>query len=160
MIPDRDAVIAAHRASLEAQKAALDASAESAQDAMRVDGDHRPDSRGERGAVSAAGALRAGLLGRAAEVEAALAQMDALAPGRRERVVLGAIVRLDDGDEERWLAVLPGGDGRRVSVDGVTVSVVSAQAPLVRALWGAEEGDAAEVRRPGGVVEVEVVAIG
>lgn len=53
--PDRGAVRSAHREHLEAQLAALKDAAEAAQDAMRVDGDHRPDSRGERGAVSISG---------------------------------------------------------------------------------------------------------
>lgn len=154
-----EAVVAAHRARLTEQLAALEESAEAAQEAMRVDGDHRPDSRGERGAVSTAGALRAGLLERAAALKAALVDLDGLVVGGRARVGHGALVHVDDGDAERWLAVLPGGDGHAVEVDGVTIRVVSAQAPLVRALWGMEEGDAAEVRRPGGDAEIEVLAV-
>jgi len=157
--PDPGAVRRAHEDYLRSQLAALKESAEAAQDAMRVDGDHRPDSRGERGAVSAAGALRAGLLERAAAIETSLGHLSQLARGGRDRVAPGALVQIDDGAGERWLAVLPGGDGRIVRVGVTLVTVVSPSAPLVRAVWGMEEGDAAELRRPGGEVEIEVLRV-
>jgi transcription elongation GreA/GreB family factor len=157
--PNPGAVRGAHQAYLQSQLSALKESAEAAQDAMRVDGDHRPDSRGERGAVSAAGALRAGLLERAAAIETSLGHLAVLAGGGRRRVAPGALVQIDDGVAERWLAVLPGGDGRIVQLGATPVTVVSPSAPLVRAVWGMEEGDAAELRRPGGDAEIEVVRV-
>mgnify|MGYP002630286918 CR=1 FL=1 len=157
--PDRAAVWTAHREYLEAQLTSLKVAVDAAQEAMRVDGDHRPSSRGERGAVSTAGALRAGLLERAAAMESALADLARMGVGGRARVGPGALVQIDDGQRERWLAVLPGGDGRRVTVGGAVVTVVSVSAPLVCAVWGLQEGDAAELGRAGGHVEVEVVRV-
>ena len=155
--PTRSEVIDAHASWLTEQIVALRASVESAKDGMRVDGDHRPASRGERGAVSSQGALRAGLLGRIAELEearSALTRIDAGVP--RVRVGPGALVLVDDEQNEFWIAVLPGGQGNEVC--GL-VRVVSARAPMARALKGLEEGDSAELARAGGDVELEVLQV-
>jgi len=157
--PTSSAVISAHRAWLEERIAALKTGARSAQEGMRVDGDHRPASRGERGAVSERGAMRAGLLMRVAALEDALGALAAIPPGDGSDVVrAGVVFQVDDGDEERWMAILPGGQGNEVLP--ARVRVVSPQAPIARALLGLGEGDVAEMNRPGGFVELEVVAIG
>lgn len=155
--PTRSEVIEAHGSWLAGQIAALRAGVESAKDGMRVDGDHRPASRGERGAVSSQGALRAGLLARIAELEEArvdLARIDGEVA--RVRAGLGALVHVDDEQSERWLAILPGGQGNEVCG---AVRVVSPRAPMARALMGLEDGDSAELSRPGGDVELEVLEV-
>ena len=161
MTPTPSAVHAAHDAWLADSIATLEAGVESAKDGMRVDGDHRPASRGERGAVSAQGALRAGLLARIAELTAARQQLAALDPGAtRPRVCLGALVQVEDEDgAASWLAILPGGQGSPLPVDGGPVRVVSLDAPIARALLGREAGDVVELVRPSGEVELEVLSV-
>ena len=61
-------------------------------------------------------------------------------------MVVGALVELEDP----WLAVFPGGDATRLTVDGTEVLVLSAQAPMAAALLGLEEGDQATLALPGG----------
>lgn len=156
--PTSSEVISAHRAWLEERVATLEAGARSAQEGMRVDGDHRPASRGERGAVSERGAMRAGLLMRVSALKDALGELAAIPPGDGSELIrAGVVFRVDDGDEERWMAILPGGQGNEVLA--TRVRVVSPQAPIARVLLGLGEGDVAEMNRPGGFVELEVVGI-
>jgi len=131
-------LLAAYRAHLEGQRAALARSRDDARGGTRVDGTHRPENRGERAAVTAQGYLTAGIAQRLSELDEALLAVDRLDPGPRDRVTPGALVQLVDEDEdERWLLVVPGGHG--ATVEGVTV--LSPEAPLAQALAGAEEGD-------------------
>lgn len=152
-------VRALHRAALLARIAALTASSAAARQGTRVDGDHRPASRGERGAVTAQAALNAGLANRLAEVESELAQLDALPPGPRVRVGVGAVVHYSDEGAERWAAVLPGGSGDRLAGPDGPVVVVSPISPLARALAGLEAGDETVWERAGGDRDLEVLAV-
>jgi transcription elongation GreA/GreB family factor len=156
--PTTACVVAAHGEWLDARIADLAQGVAAAKDGMRVDGDHRPASRGERGAVSSQGALRAGLLSRIAELEGARASLAMLPTEPRDRVGLGALARIDDGERPGWVAILPGGQGTEVLAEA-PVTVVSLRSPLARALHGLEEGDVALLQRPGGEVELEVLAV-
>jgi len=49
--------------------------------------------------------------------------------------------------------------GTRVQVDDVVVDLISLASPLGKVLAGLAQDDIAEVRRPKGVAEVEVVAL-
>lgn len=158
--PDPAEVRRLHRAALTARLETLAAGREAARQGTRVDGDHRPASRGERGAVTAQAALQAGLAARLDEVRTALARLDALPTEPRFRVGAGAVVLLDDGDEERWYAVLPGAAGDVVETAAGPVLLVSPWSPVARALVGLEEGDEATLRRRGKPVEVEVLRVG
>jgi len=156
-LPTSRGVVEAHKEWLGSQIAALERGVASAKDGMRVDGDHRPSSRGERGAVSSQGALRAGLLARIAELKDAAAALGTIPVDvQRVRVGPGAVVRTDDGERQQWLAVLPGGQGNEVLG---RVRVVSPVAPIARALAGLEEGDSVEFVRPSGDVDLEVLQI-
>ena len=72
----------------------------------------------------------------------------------------GALVQVEDERGARWCLLAPSGGGRRVTVDGVEVTVVDLRTPLGRALVGAVEGDEVEVGTPQGVRWLEVVAVG
>ncbi len=157
---DRATLIRAHRASLAERVDALQASAEAARQGTRVDGDHRPASRGERGAVTGQAALQAGFARRLVEVQTALRQLDSLPAGPRSKVGPGALVRIDEEGEGRLLAILPGGAGDRIATDDGPVTVISPASPLARALFGLEEGDVALLERRGEEREVEVVSCG
>ena len=122
----------------------------------RVDGDHRPENRGERAAVTSQGYLAHGLTARMAELDTMLEALELVRTGPCTRIASGALVRLlDESDAERTLYVLPGGQGDRL--DGVVV--VSPRAPNLRALAGAGVGEAREVLRGGKTEWVEVLGI-
>lgn len=137
--PDKAGLLEAFRASLAARAAALEAEIGAAVDGARVDGSHRPANRGERAAVTGAGYLALGIGQRLAELRDALDALDALAPGPRDRVAPGALVRVSGEDGERWLFVAPGGQGDALG----EVTVVSPDAPIARALRGLRPGDEA-----------------
>ncbi len=122
----------------------------------RVDGDHRPENRGERAAVTSQGYLAHGLTARMAELDTMLEALALVRTGPCARIASGALVRLaDEADEERLLYILPGGQGDRLG----PVVVVSPRAPIVRALSGAGVGDARALHRGGTTEWVEVLGI-
>ena len=61
------------------------------------------------------------------------------------RVAVGALVRLEDDDDMRFVFVVPAGGGRRVDVDGLTVQLVTPLAPLGAALIGCAVDDDIEL---------------
>jgi transcription elongation factor GreB len=93
---------------------------------------------------------------RAALLEATLATLTVLSPASAPegRIAFGTWVTVEDGDGARstWRIVGPDeSDARR--------GLVSVASPVARALLGREAGDAVEVDRPGGRVELTVVAV-
>ncbi|MEZ4321003.1 MAG: GreA/GreB family elongation factor [Myxococcota bacterium] len=139
----KDAVVAALREELERRVDDLQRSQKQATASMRVDGDHRPANRGERGAVTAAGYLTAGLEERLTELRAALDLLDRAGSGPRDRAVTGALLTVEahsDG-EERTYFVFPGASGTTLG----EVTVVSPESPVGSALWGLAEDDDAEL---------------
>ena len=73
------------------------------------------------------------------------------------RVIPGALVGLE-GERFQVLLVVPVG-GESVQVGEVDVKTISLASPLGRALSGLEEGDDVTFRTPGGLKEMEIVAI-
>lgn len=154
---DKASLIDTFRHHVEATLADLERARAGARDGMRVDGSHRPSNRGERAAVTSQGYLTAALEARMAEARSTLDLLDRLDPAPREKVVTGALVLVDDGEEEARYLLLPGGQGLELPGG---VRVLSPDSPLGQALWGLEEGDAATVRRAGVEAEVEVLEVG
>ena len=153
---DKQTVINGYRALLTARLASLEAGSEAAQVGARVDGTHRPSSRGERGAVSEQAALAHGLRVRAGALQDTLRLLDEVPTAPAGRGGPGALVGLEDDEgNETWWAILPGGQGDPVA--GATV--VSPGSPLARALHGTEEGDAVQIRKGGVEREAVVVSI-
>ncbi|MCP4871704.1 MAG: hypothetical protein GY898_23595 [Proteobacteria bacterium] len=64
----------------------------------RVDGDHRPENRGERAAVTSQGYLAQGLTRRIEELQASLVQVTQLDRGARVRVSPGALFQVEEED--------------------------------------------------------------
>lgn len=118
----------------------------------RVDGTHRPSNRGERAAVTSQGYLTHGLTSRLAELRRHVDLLEKIDPGPRERAVLGSVVSLANGEH---YALLPGGQGVRLEVDGTSVVILSLSAPLATALQGLETGDTFDWRDQ----EVEIAHI-
>ncbi len=63
-----------------------------------------------------------------------------------EKVTLGAIVELDHEGARSVYFLAPVGGAIRAVVEGVTVQVVTPEAPMGRALVGKEAGDVVDVR--------------
>jgi transcription elongation GreA/GreB family factor len=150
-------LIEAYAATLRARLASFEAGSDAAQAGARVDGTHRPASRGERGAVSEQAALAHGLRVRAGALRETLRRLAEVPRGAAHRAGPGTLVGLEDDEgAESWWAILPGGQGDRVA--GATV--VSPESPIARALAGAEEGDEVRLRRGGELRDLVVVSVG
>lgn len=98
--------------------------------------------------------------GQALRVEAlreAVALCRGLSVAAASRVVLGAVVRVDDEGAERTLYLAPHGGG--VMLAGGAVQVVTPSSPLGRALMGRVEGDVSEAQVSGRSREIEVLGV-
>ncbi|MBK9033856.1 MAG: GreA/GreB family elongation factor [Myxococcales bacterium] len=145
------ALLAAAEAALATARAAHAAAVEGATHAeARAENDK--DTRGLEQSY-----LARGHAARVQEIEAALPALAALSVGRApSQVALGAIVTVDDDGATVRYYLAPWGGGVTVGGD---VAVVTPQSPIGRALLGRAAGDLVEIRRPGGVREVEVTRI-
>ena len=138
----------------------LERGRDSARAGTRVDGDHRPENRGERASVTTQGYLAHGLAQRIAELQEALAQLDEMGTGPRGSVRVGALVQVGDEDGgASWLALFPGGDASLLEQGKQTVRVLSATSPWARQLAGLAPGDSVEVSQGGSEYEVEVLEV-
>lgn len=139
---DKAELIASYRRYLHDTRRDLKRGSSSARQGTRVDGEHRPNNRGERAAVTSSGYLSAGLQQRIDELDAALVLLDRVGTGTRSRAVMGAWLEVEDEDgTPRQLVLLPGGQGVRLEGPSGPVTVLSPEAPLARALAGCTEGD-------------------
>ncbi len=96
--------------------------------------------------------------GRIKDIEAKLANaqiIDVTTLPNNGRVVFGATVDLVSLEDERELTY------KIVGFDEADIEQgkISYSSPIARALIGKEEGDVAEVKAPGGVVEYEIVSV-
>lgn len=158
MTPSKPAVVSALRHALAEELAALERVAamsrdEAGSDETKSEGQY--DTR-----ATEASYLARGLAFRIAELRqigAWFAVFDAGRPLDRPVVQTGALLRLEGGaDELLFLAPVGGG---RVKVGPWTVKIISPSSPLGQALAELEEGDAAEVDTPRGLVTREILGI-
>lgn len=153
---DKGALVVAFSAELQGRVAALSAGGAAAVAGARVDGAHRPENRGERGAVSAQGWLAEGLDRRRAALQADLARLAEVSLDAKHAVGPGALVQVEDeaGDVDVFF-VLPGAAGERLG----GLRLLSPASPMVRALHGRAEGDQAEVQRPAGRARLTITGL-
>ncbi len=153
---DKAALIARFRAILIRRRSVLAAEQAAARAGTRVDGDHRPENRGERAAVTTQGYLAHGIHTRMRDLDDMIDALDRVSDALVDRVRAGALVVLEDeeGIQQR-IYVLPGAQGDRLD----DLVVISPRAPLARALIGAEAGDCRTVRRRGQDVSLEVISV-
>ena len=157
---EKSVLIERWRAHLAAKLDVLHQGQTAARAGTPVDGDHRPENRGERAAVTSQGYLALGLGQRISDIEEQLVVLEEMGTGSRDRVVVGALVQIEHEDAScHWMAVFPGGDATELEVGVCRVRVLSAQAPIVVALRGLEAGDAAEFVLAGKAVEVLVLSV-
>jgi transcription elongation GreA/GreB family factor len=156
---DKTPLFNAVREHLQARLTELEKVRDDARHGLKGD-DERPDSRGERAAVAAAGALTSGLGQRIEGIRQKLGQLERIDPGPRTRVAPGAVVTvLDEEEGERRVAILPGGEGLTVDLAEGSISVVSPEAPFAKRLSGLSEGDTATVRVGSRAVELAITEI-
>jgi hypothetical protein len=125
----------------------------------RVDGDHRPENRGERAAVTTQGYLAHGLAQRVQSLEAALHQLDEMGAGPRDQIVMGAIVALEGDAGGLCCGFFPGGDGTELTIGEETLRVLSFRAPLGRALKMCQADDVVEVHIAGQDESYEILSV-
>ena len=97
------------------------------------------------------------LEGRIAELESKLAQADVIDPTTLsgDRVVFGAIVRLEEADSGEQVTYQIVGDDEA----DVKKGLISISSPLARALINHEEGDEVTARVPSGTRVYEIIAV-
>lgn len=157
---DKAALLDAFRDHLRSRLVHLQSEQRAAREGTRVDGSHRPANRGERAAVTSQSYLALGLAQRVQAIAQHLTVLERITPEARDEVSVGALVCLEDEDGEVfWVLLLPGGEGTVLPTDNGPVTVLSAQAPLVRDLVGEGVGADAWVRRAGREMAVEVIAL-
>jgi transcription elongation GreA/GreB family factor len=66
--------------------------------------------------------------------------------GPNDVVQAGALIALEEGDSERCVFLAPHGGGIALSVDGISVTVVTPVSALGRAILGKQVGDEVEVK--------------
>ncbi|MBX2802498.1 MAG: hypothetical protein KTR31_32760 [Myxococcales bacterium] len=153
---DKRRLIDAHRVALQTALSSLRIGQDAARAGTRVDGTHRPASRGERAAVTSEGYLAQGLNQRIADLEGHLRVLAEVTPTLRKTVANGALVSIEDEQGRRQtLFVVPGGDG--TVHDGV--ALVSSTSPWIRPFLGQGAGEVADVVVGGNRVEIELLEV-
>ena len=149
----RDELLAALEASLAAARAAHAAAVEGATHGeARAENDK--DTRGLEQSYLARGQAE-----RVEQLTTAVAAIEAMTWrdfAGEDAVDLGALVTAEEDGEEHRFLLAPQGGG--ITLSG-GVQVVTPRAPLGRAFLKARVGDTVEVKRPGGVRELTVLAV-
>ncbi|MCK6503192.1 GreA/GreB family elongation factor [Myxococcota bacterium] len=152
---DKDAVVAALRAALEAELAAVEAVAAMARDEVGSDQSKAEGKYDTR--ATEASYLARGQAWRIDELQRLRAWFEVLAPTPRMVAEVGALVELV-GPRRDLVFLAPVG-GASAEVGGRTVRVISPSSPLGQALAELEAGDGFEVDSPAGEVSWEIAAI-
>jgi transcription elongation GreA/GreB family factor len=154
---DKSGLLGAWRTELEGRLDVLKKNQQQAKAGTRVDGSHRPQTRGERGAVSSQGYLAQGLQQRMMGLSEALRVLRDMGTGSREQVVMGAWFSLErEAGGSTQTVLLPGGDCTTLIHQGLEVQVLSPSAPLMRPLLGLRVGDGTVLKGRG---EVDILWI-
>lgn len=153
--PDKDAVVAALRAALEAELNAVQAVAAMARDEVGSDQSKSEGKYDTR--ATEASYLARGQAWRIDELQRLSAWFEVLLPTPRRAVEVGALIELS-GPRRDLVFLAPIG-GASAEVDGRTVRVISPSSPLGQAMAELEAGDGFEVDSPAGEVSWEITGI-
>lgn len=136
----REAVLAAFRQTLRAELDTLESVTRMAIDEATGDeskAENKYDTRGLEASYLARGQAE-----RVLGLRRQLGWLDSARPPQGGVVGVGSVVALDEDGDVRWLFVVPEGGGRRVPVGDSEILALTREAPLGRALFGKEPGDA------------------
>lgn len=153
--PDKAAVVAALRAALEAELAAVQAVAAMARDEVGSDQSKAEGKYDTR--ATEASYLARGQAWRIDELQRLHAWFEVLVPSPRAVVEVGALVELV-GPRRDLVFLAPVG-GASAPVEGRTVRVISPSSPLGQAMAELQVGDGFEVDSPTGEVSWEIAGI-
>lgn len=122
----------------------------------------RPENDKDTRAVEASYLAR-GLAQRVVELTNDAAMLARLSPRPfppGAAIAAGALVSLEDEDgRQSWYLLAPAGGGRKISLAGRDVMIVTPRSPLGEALLGRCAGEEVEVRSPRGLKEACVLAV-
>lgn len=154
---DKTEVVAALRAQLAAELAAVERVAAMARDEVSS-AETKQEGKYDTRATEASYLAR-GQAWRVAELRRLHAWFAVYDPDRfqSEQVAIGSLVHLE-GPRSGWVFLAPIG-GLQATLNGASVRLISPRAPLGRAMAGLEADDVFEVKSPRGTVEYEVLAV-
>lgn len=79
--------------------------------------------------------------------------------GSDDAIDLSALVELDADGARTWYFIAPAAGGRSIDYDGVTIDLLTPEAPLGRALIGRSSGEDLEVRVGGRAREIVILSV-
>jgi len=124
--------------------------------------ENKPENDKDTRAIEATYLAR-GQARRVVELEQALLKLNSLEPRQfppDAPIALGAIVALEgDDDDAFWYLLAPAGGGARLELGATSMTVVTPESPVGRALLGRREGDDVEIRTPQGARECSVSTV-
>ena len=79
--------------------------------------------------------------------------------GPEDGIDLSALVQVDADGVRTWYLIAPAAGGRSIAYEGVTIDLLTPEAPLGRALIGRMSGEDLELRVGGRVREVAILTV-
>ena len=121
---------------------------------------NKPENKYDTRALEAS-YLASAQVDRMVDLQQLIGFYDRIEPHPSDRVQVGALIELQDerDDESHWVFMAPRGGGNRVTVEGKSITVLSASSPLGKALTGLRAEDEARFETPQGPRNVEILAI-
>lgn len=153
---DRAGAIAALRAALAEELAAVGRAAQMARDEA-TSAESRPENKYDTRALEAS-YLAAGQGERLQAARQLASWAEVLPEAAPERIEAGALAELSGPDGRRWVLFAPRG-GLTLAVGGREVTLISVRSPLGAALAGLEEGEEALVDGPAGARTWEILSL-
>ena len=157
---DKRALFASLLAALRAELAAAERAARESADAANHP-EARPENDKDTRKIELS-YLAAGQAARARELESAVALVQSLPPepvAAGAPVMAGAVVTVDMSGKQQCVIVSPAGGGLKLETPRGTVSVVTPQSPLGKALLGRSAGESFELVLAGRANEVDILSV-
>jgi hypothetical protein len=157
---DKASVLAALRERLQHDLAAAAESQQRTQSGATHE-ESRPENEKDTRALESSYLAR-GQAQRVIELSSALASLSGLSLREFDStaaVLLSALVTLEDGKGTQLYFLAPVGGGLTLSLEGVSVRVITPESPLGRALIGRRVNDDIEVPTPQGLREYSITAL-
>lgn len=156
-IPSKEELLRAVKTELQAELAHLEQATKAALSAA-TDEESRPENEYDTRALEAS-YLAAAQGKRVLELKRMLGMIESFpAVENSGPVSSGSLVEVESEGKRSWYFLLPFGAGVSAESSGQRVAVVTLDSPLGRALSGKRAGDMAELPRPGGPKEFEILS--